>query len=386
MVEAGVVVVGGGPGGLAAARAYREAGGDWPVRLLTAERRAPYFRPHLSKDYLRGELDAGGLPLVDEGWYRDHDVELVLGATVHAVDPVGRTVTADGLGTLPYRACVLATGSAPARLPIPGGDDRDLLLLRSVEDSDALAAVDSSAAVVGSGFIGCEAAASLRRRGVDVTLVTMESLPQQQRLGADAGGQLAGWLREEGVDLRLDRRLEAFARTGQGWRVELEGGEAVEADAVLCAVGAAPRLELAHGAGLHLAGGGIATDGALRTSGAGVWAVGDIAYAENAAAGRPLRVEHWGEAENMGAVAGRALAGEDAVWDVAPGFWSQIGDRALKYVAWGDGHDEAHFTGGDRAWTVWYGRDGVAVGVLTHEHDEDYERGRKLIETGAPLP
>ena len=81
------------------------------------------------------------------------------------------------------------------------------------------------------------------------------------------------------------------------------------------------------------------------------------------------------------------IAGEDAQWDVAPGFWSTIGEHTLKYVAWGDGFDEARLVDhGGGAWTVWYGRDGTTVGVLTHERDEDYEAGRELVETGAPLP
>jgi len=86
-------------------------------------------------------------------------------------------------------------------------------------------------------------------------------------------------------------------------------------------------------------------------------------------------------------VAGRALAGGDAEWRTAPGFWSTIGRHTLKHVAWGDGFDTARFVEhGDGAFTVWYGAGGVVVGVLAHDRDEDYERGRELVEAGAPLP
>jgi NADPH-dependent 2,4-dienoyl-CoA reductase/sulfur reductase-like enzyme len=125
----------------------------------------------------------------------------------------------------------------------------------------------------------------------------------------------------------------------------------------------------------------------MRTSADGVYAAGDVALARNAAAGRRLPVEHWGEALNQGEAAGAQAAGAGAVWDTAPGFWSTIGTRTLKHVAWGDGFDEARLVdhpGG--AWTVWYGTDGVAAGVLCHERDEDYEHGRELIEQGRPLP
>jgi NADPH-dependent 2,4-dienoyl-CoA reductase/sulfur reductase-like enzyme len=125
----------------------------------------------------------------------------------------------------------------------------------------------------------------------------------------------------------------------------------------------------------------------MRTTRENVYAAGDVVRAHNPTAGRALAVEHWGEALNMGEIAGRNAAGEDRVWDVAPGFWSTIGTRTLKYAAWGDGFDEARMVEhGHDAFTVWYGRDGVTVGVLAHDRDEDYERGRTLVETGAPLP
>jgi NADPH-dependent 2,4-dienoyl-CoA reductase/sulfur reductase-like enzyme len=160
-----------------------------------------------------------------------------------------------------------------------------------------------------------------------------------------------------------------------------------DADLVLIAAGVKPRGEIAAAAGLATHHGRIVVDEHMRASADGVLAAGDVAWAGNAAAGRHLAVEHWGDALAMGEIAGRTAAGEDAQWDAAPGFWSTIGTRTLKYAAWGDGHDEARFVqrpaGG---WSVWYGRDRVTVGVLAHDADADYERGRELVEHGAPLP
>ena len=169
--------------------------------------------------------------------------------------------------------------------------------------------------------------------------------------------------------------------------VRVPGAPAIEADLVLTAAGVRPRAELAEAAGLEVRDGRIVTDERMRTSAPGVYAAGDVALATNAAAGRRLPVEHWGEALNHGEVAGAQAAGGDAEWATAPGFWSTIGERTLKHVAWGDGFDEArlvvHPGGG---WTVWYGRGGTTVGVLTHECDEDYEHGRGLVERARPLP
>jgi len=154
---------------------------------------------------------------------------------------------------------------------------------------------------------------------------------------------------------------------------------------VVMAAGVAPRGELAAAAGLELCRGAVPVNAAMCTTLDALYAAGDVAFAENAAAGRSLRVEHWGDALGQGEVAGRSAAGEEARWDAVPGFWSTIGDHVLKYAAWGDGFDQSrleHHGGG--AFTAWYGRDGRIVGVLTHETDEDYERGRSLIAEGAP--
>ena len=150
------------------------------------------------------------------------------------------------------------------------------------------------------------------------------------------------------------------------------------------ATGVAPRSELAAAAGLELEGGAIPTDAGMRTSRGRRPGRRRRVPGREPAAGRRLRVEHWGDALGQGAVAGSTAAGVESDWDDVPGFWSTIGERTLKYAAWGDGYDEARMErGDDGAFTVWYGRDGRLVGVLTHQVDDDYERGRSLIAEAA---
>lgn len=383
-----VLIVGGGPAGLAVAQAYRDAGGTRPVVLVAGEGRLPYARPPLTKDYLRGEADADELPLVDDAWYRAHDVDVRLGVRATGLDTAARTLTLSDATVLGYGDVVLATGSSPKPLPVPGGDLPGVVLVRDVDSSDAMRALAEPGRriiVLGSGFIGCEAASSMAARGATVLMATPEDVPHASRLGPDAGGRIASWLRSDGVDVRTGAGASRVKRRGDGWRVTLDDGAELDVDGVVSGSGARPNVELAEAAGVPLESGGVRTDASMRTATPGVWAVGDIAYAFNPAAGRHLRVEHWGEAEAMGAVAGRALAGEDDAWAQAPGFWSTIGGRTMQYVAWGDGYDDAHLVEGDGGgWTVWYGRDDVVVGVLTHEAADDSERGRALVEAGAP--
>jgi NADPH-dependent 2,4-dienoyl-CoA reductase/sulfur reductase-like enzyme len=219
-------------------------------------------------------------------------------------------------------------------------------------------------------------------RGARVSLTSLESVPQEGRLGEKAGERVAGWLKEVGVELALGRPVASIASSCVGHMVTLEDGTSLEAETVLLGTGVKPHSALAVDAGIPVAENRIMVDASMRSSVPGVWAAGDVAHAFNPAAGRRLMVEHWGEALNQGAVAGRRLAGEEARWDDVPGFWSTIVDNTLKYRAWGDGFDDLRVEEDGPGFTVWYGRDGILVGALTHGKDDDYERSSALIAAG----
>jgi NADPH-dependent 2,4-dienoyl-CoA reductase/sulfur reductase-like enzyme len=382
-----LVVVGGGPAGLATARAYRETGGEARVTILSSEMYAPYNRPPLTKEYLRGEASREDLPIEDEAWYGQNDVDLRLGTTVAKLNRESQIVELGDGERFSYDACVLATGSEPIRLPIPGADDPEILVMRTVENSTRLqgrVGEGDKSVVVGSGFIGCEAAASLALRGAEVVLISLEESPQRERLGQEVGERMEGWLRDYGVDLRLGTGLESIQRVDDGYELSTEGGSTVSAGTVLFGTGVSPRTGLAEEAGL-VVDGGVVTDSSMRTSAPGIFAVGDIVRAFNESAGRHLSVEHWGDALEHGRIAGTVISGGEAVWSMAPGFWSTIGDKTLKYWAWGDGWDEQSFEGNGESFTAWYGKEGTLVGVLSHNSDDDYEQGRELIERGEPF-
>lgn len=388
-----IVIIGGGPGGLSTARAYREAGGRGQVILLTAESYPPYRRPPLTKEYLRDEIERDELPMESPHWFEENNVELRLATAVREIDRDRQVVKTEDGEEVRYDACVLATGSEPIRIPVPGADDPEILVMRTIENSERLKArvgEGSRAVVVGSGFIGCEAAVSLSLRGAGVTLVSMEEGPQMERLGEDASERIRGWLEGYGVDLRLGVEVERIERKNGGFEVIVGGGENFFAETVLFGTGVKPRTEIAEAAGLEIERDGVVTDSSMRTSAPGIFAVGDIVFAMNEAAGSRQKVEHWGDALNHGRVAGTVLAGGEATWREAPGFWSTIGDKTLKYWAWSGGWDKARFVekagAGGETFTVWYGKEGITVGVLAHNADEDYEEGRELIEQGAPLP
>ena len=352
--------------------------------MITEDLHPPYARPPLTKDFLRGESETADLWLCEDDWFGDNQVTLATDTRVVAVDPRGRQVlTSADQAPMAYAELVLATGSSPQPLSVPGADDCELVHVRDLTSGRRLRRIAEERAgrvvVIGSGFIGCEASAGLAARGVETVLVTDEDVPHARRLGTEAGNRIAGWLRAAGVDLRTGSELARIERSEHGWRLRLADDAVIDAAYVVCAGGARPRLELAESAGLRVANGGVVADSSLRTSDPHIRVAGDIAYAMNVAAGRQLRVEHWGDAETQGEIVGSGLAGTPAQWDAAPGFWSTIGDHTVKYSAWGDGFDDYELRGEDDSWTIWYRHGSELAGVLTHNDDEAYERGQRLL-------
>ena len=171
------------------------------MTIVSDDDRPPYFRPALTKELLTGEQTPDDLPLEAESWYAERNVTLRLGCTAFGFDHEARVLATDA-GPVPYGALVLATGSSAGALPVPGADAPQVMRIRRAVDAERLLAAvadGGNVLVIGSGFVGCEVAASLRRRGLDVTMATMEAAPQADRLGAEVGEILAGWLTDAGV-------------------------------------------------------------------------------------------------------------------------------------------------------------------------------------------
>ncbi len=381
MHKPGLVVVGSGPAGLGAAETFRQHHARIPVYILTADAALPYARPPLSKEFLRGER--GDVGLHSQDWFDDRNIEVITSATVNRIDLDRRSVVTSGGQRFPYWHLVLACGAAPSPLPAPGATSA--LYLRSLADAVALRATAEhadSAVVIGAGFIGCEAAASLAVRGVATTLVAPERLPQESRLGDEVGDRIVGLLSDAGVRFVGAVGVKAVDENA----VSLDNGVTIDCDLVLAATGVSPRSALAADAGITTSEGRIVVDERMHTSAPNVMAAGDVALAWNRTAGRRIAVEHWQDAVDQGEIAGTNAAGASAVWDGVPGFWSTIGEATLKYHAWGDGYEYSRLVEHDNGFTVWYEAGGRAVGVLTLNADDDYERAEAIIRRGEPVP
>jgi NADPH-dependent 2,4-dienoyl-CoA reductase/sulfur reductase-like enzyme len=329
------LIVGASLAGAKAAETLRTEGFGGRVVLLGTETERPYERPPLSKGYLLGKEDKSVIYVHEEGWYAEHDVDLRLGVTVTSVDPAGRTVTTADGESVGYDRLLLATGASPRRLNIPGADLEGVLYLRTVGDSERLAAAfrgGGRVVSVGSGWIGLETTAAAREAGCEVTVIEPEPTALYRALGSELGEMFADLHREHGVQFRFGESVTELRGAGAGGRVGevvTSSGAAVPADVVVVGIGAAPNTGLAADAGLEV-GNGVVTDAALRTSDPNIYAAGDVASSYHPLLGRRVRVEHWANALNSGPAVARSMLGQDVAYDPVPYFYSDQYDLGME--------------------------------------------------------
>jgi NADPH-dependent 2,4-dienoyl-CoA reductase/sulfur reductase-like enzyme len=329
------VIVGGGLAAAKLAESLRDNDFDGAITLIGEEAQLPYERPPLSKEHLLGKKSLADFTVHTEQWYRDHEVELLLGTTVTAIDRLSKTVALPDGSTRPYDKLALATGSRSRRLPIPGADAEGVHMLRTIGQSDALISLFGSArrmVVIGAGWIGLEVTAAARTAGLEVTVLEVGAVPLQGALGEEMGAIFGELHRAHGVDLRCGvKAAEIVTADGKATGVRLADDTVVDADAVLIAVGARPNIELAADAGLAVEG-GVLVDESLASSDPDIVAVGDIADQQHPVLGQRVRVEHWATALNQPAVAALTMLDRPATYDRLPYFFTDQYDLGMEYT------------------------------------------------------
>jgi 3-phenylpropionate/trans-cinnamate dioxygenase ferredoxin reductase subunit len=329
-----VVIIGAGLAGARTAETLRSEGFGGPVILLGQEEHLPYDRPPLSKDVLQGKKEPDSALLHDAAWYAAQHIDVRTGHAVTALDPSG-TVTLDDGSTVAFDTAVLATGSRPRRLDLPGADLDGVFSLRTMDDSVALREALShkrNVVLVGAGWIGLEVAAAARAAENTVTVIEPQEAPLQAALGRQLGDVFRRLHEEHGVTFRFgDGVTELVGDGGRVTGVTTKDGATLPADVVVVGVGAQPNTELASAAGLSVDG-GVVVDASMQTSDPRVYAVGDVARWDSPALGYPIRVEHWANALNSGPIAGRAIAGSAPGNDLLPYFYTDQYDMGMEYV------------------------------------------------------
>ena len=360
------LIVGGGMTGDAACRGIRDHDPDGSIGIVGEEPDPPYSRPPLSKALWQGKDE-------ESVWRgtQEFGVELNLGRRVVSLELGAHRVTDDRGVSYGYEKLLLATGGTPRRLPGDTGDD--IVYFRRLPDYRRLRKLaDRSASfvVLGGGFIGSELAAALTSAGSPVTLVFPESGIGARLFPADLADSVNELYRGHGVEVRGGELVASVARDGEGFRVELQSGGALEADAVVAGLGIVPSTELADAAGLEVDD-GIVVDEYGRAGGSGdVYAAGDVARFPATALGHSIRVEHEDQANSHGRAVGANMAGADTPYTHLPFFYSDLFELGYEAVGEVDSRRE----------TVSEWAEPFRKGVVAYLDEERRPRGFLLID------
>ncbi|MEU6037753.1 FAD-dependent oxidoreductase [Actinomadura sp. NPDC047616] len=380
-----VVVAGASLAGLRAVKTLREEGYSGEISLVGAEPHLPYNRPPLSKSVLTGDDDVA-LPGGD-----DLDVRWLGGRRAVRLDTRARTVGLDDGTELPYDGLVIATGARPRRLPDEQMSLRGVHVLRTIDDAkalrEALAEGAERVVVIGGGFIGGEVASTLRSQGRQVTVVDAGQVPMAGTIGRQAGRWLAGHHARHGVELVSGVRVVAL--TGEDGRVRavrLSDGRAVPADLVVVGMGVVPNTEWLDGSGVRVDD-GVVTGADLFAEGvSGVVAAGDVArWPHGLFDGELVRVEHWANANEQGAVAARNLlrgVGEAERFEAVPALGTRVHGTRVQWAGFPRLANESGLVSGDideGKFALAFTREGVLVGAVAVDLPKEMIRLRKAI-------
>ena len=384
-----ILILGAGHAGGVAAATLRQAGFAGRITLIGSDTHPPYERPPLSKEVLAGAAPVEKTYLRPLAFYAESGISLRLGETAVMIDRKAQRVTLASVETVPYDALLLTLGARARRLPVPGGDHKRVFYLRDIADSLALREhlqPGKRLAVIGAGFIGLEAAAVARKRGVAVTVLEVQREPIQRVAAPEIGRFLANLHRGNGVDLRTGVCAVAIEESGGELHLALSTGESLAADSALIGIGAQPNIELAHASGLAVED-GVLVDEFGRTNDPNIYAAGDVTRHWNPLLKRKIRLESWQNAQNQAIAVAKAMVGGNEPFAEIPWFWTDQYDVNLQMAGAPESWDSLVWRGNpaEKSFTVFYLKDGKPVACNTVNNGRDMRFARELIAKGRAI-
>ena len=392
----GLVIVGACHAGVQLAVSAREAGWQEPVTLIGEEEALPYQRPPLSKEFLLGKMPEESLPLRAEAFYEGHGIDPRLGSRASAIDRAAKSLSLKDGTRLDYAKLALTTGARVRRLSLPGAEAEGVFYLRSLADSQALAAAAESAgsiAVVGGGFIGLEIAAALASLGKQVTVLEAAERLMGRAVGPEVSDFYAEQHRARGVAVKLACGLDRIDLDAKGRVAGVVTSDGrIEADLLVIGVGVLPNGELAAETGLDCPN-GIAVDHCARTADPDIFAAGDCALHPNAWAGGGdggmIRLESVQNAADQARAAAANLTGGETPYESVPWFWTNQFDLKMQMVGLSGGHDRRVLRGSpeEAKFSVFYFKGERLLAIDSINRPADHIAGRKLLTAGvSPSP
>ncbi|UMP07050.1 NAD(P)/FAD-dependent oxidoreductase [Amycolatopsis sp. EV170708-02-1] len=376
------VIVGGGVAAASAAATLRANGFEGEVCIVSDDVALPYERPPLSKRFLSPETDGTATLVKSADWYAEHDVTVLLRTRAESLDTTAKTIDLSTAEQLSYDKLLIATGVRARTLPHVDSDR--IQTLRSIADAQEartrIAAADR-VAILGGGFIGCEAASTAVSMGKRVTVLERTETLMQAALGPVIGGVMTDVHRAAGVHVVAGVVVQRIDETPTTVVARTDHGR-IEADLVLVGAGSQPNVELAHSAGIEVKG-GIVTDQFSRTSARDVFAAGDVASTFHPFYKEHLRVEHHDSAIRHGASAAKNMLGLDAPFAEAHWFWSDQYDHSIQQVGRAKPDDDMVLRGSldDLSFSAFSLRDGRITRVISLNRPKDVLAVRRMLFT-----
>lgn len=387
-----VLVVGASHAGVQLAARLRDRGHQGPITLVGEEAPLPYHRPPLSKAYLAGDVTTDSMSLRPEAFYATRDITLLRSARVEEVELDSGTASTSTGATIGFDHLALTTGARVRRLEVPGADLDGVAHLRDVRDAARLRETLGTvrrAVVVGGGFIGLEAAAVLRQRGIAVHVVEFADRLMARSVSREMSAFFAGVHQERGTRVLLGTGVVALQ--GDGGRVRevvLDDGSTLPADLVVVGIGVVPRTELADQLGLKVDG-GVLVDRQSRTSDHRVVAAGDVTMLPHPLEpGTHLRLESVQNATDQADVAAATLCGQEASHDSVPWFWSDQFDLKLQMAGAASSYDDVVVRGSAREGgltVLCYRGDRLVAGECVNA-GADFVAVRRALAAGTSFP
>lgn len=377
------VIVGAGAAGESAAETLRRAGYEGKITMITREDRIPYDRPNLSKEYLSGDAPDEWMPLRGKAFYKNLDVVLMTGKEVVEVQKDKDRILLDDDTYLEYDAVLLATGGTARTLNIPGSNLDHIFTLRSFDDADEIIqALDKAkkAVVIGASFIGLEAATSLKKQGLDITVVAPENVPFEKVFGTEIGKWIMKSHEYSGLSFLTGTTVKVFHGKQSVKSVELQDGTILEADLVIVGIGVKPATGFLQNFALNKDG-SITVDQYLSVE-KNIFAAGDIARYPDWRTETSVRIEHWRLAGQHGRIAAYNMLEHRIPFKSIPFFWTDQGSIHLQYVGHATEWDKIMFDGNveEGDFIAYYLKDGKILAAASPNREKEMAMIQELMQ------
>lgn len=378
------IIIGASHAGSELAIALRKEGWEGKILVISDDTHLPYHRPPLSKDFLSGEREKDSLLIRAAGIYEKQEIEFLLGVRVEKIDRAQKTVQLKNGEAMAYDKLAFCTGARVLPLRIPGAELDGVCYLRDMKDAEAIRAhivPGGNAVIIGAGYIGLEAAASLTKLGMKVTVLEREDRVLKRVTDKVVADFFTKLHTEAGVTIHTSSSAHSFVGQDRVEMVELKNGQHLPADLVLVGIGVRPNSELAEAIGLEV-NDGIVVDKYARTADPDIVAAGDCTSHPNALYGWRLRLESVPNAMDQAKSAAASICGIDKEYNSLPWFWSDQYDVTLQIAGLNLDYDQVvvrHNSQKEHSMVAWYLREGIVIAADCINYPKAFMAAKRFI-------